>query len=449
MTSLRIEQLRSTLATQWRRLRGAGVGAVLLRGATIFLAIQVVGTGLNFLLHVMLARDLGAEQYGHYAYVLSWVVTLVVLPKLGLDVAVMAFLPVYVDRKEWGLLRGLLHTSSIATVAASFAVSAIAIAAISQLGVFEDSSLRATFWAGMAIIPIQTLSFVWASALRGMKRVGSSQVPLGVLYPLILVIGVLIWHRLVTTPLYSATAMWMTFASSGVVLVILGMNLWSALPVGARVAAPERALPEWRGAAVPLLVMSLLQILAARGGILIMGAFLGTTEAGIYFSADRLATLMALGAVAINSWAAPLIAELYGAGRSKELQRLVHVGTRGLVAYSVPLAVLLIAFGHRALGLFGPEFPRAYPALVILVVGQLAAAFVGPAGFLPTMTGHQQAASWVAAAMTVLNLGLSLVMIPTLGITGAAVASAVSLVVRSLAMAILAWRTVGIRSSVY
>jgi O-antigen/teichoic acid export membrane protein len=65
--------------------------------------------------------------------------------------------------------------------------------------------------------------------------------------------------------------------------------------------------------------------------------------------------------------------------------------------------------------------------LLILAVGQLATAATGPTGVLLTMTGKQKWEVGNTIAMVAFNFLLNLFLIPKMGKTGAAIATALSL----------------------
>jgi O-antigen/teichoic acid export membrane protein len=98
----------------------------------------------------------------------------------------------------------------------------------------------------------------------------------------------------------------------------------------------------------------------------------------------------------------------------------------GILAFSIPVSIVLIIWGREILALFGTQFTYGYPALVILTVGQLVNAFSGPVGFIMTMTGRHVEASYVIGGSAALNVILNAALIPSLGIIGAAVATSIT-----------------------
>jgi O-antigen/teichoic acid export membrane protein len=75
---------------------------------------------------------------------------------------------------------------------------------------------------------------------------------------------------------------------------------------------------------------------------------------------------------------------------------------------------------------------------VILAFGQLINVLFGPVGILLNMTGHERDTMRGLTMAAVLNVLLSLTLIPMFGINGAAIASAITLVICN----VLLWKSV-------
>jgi O-antigen/teichoic acid export membrane protein len=86
--------------------------------------------------------------------------------------------------------------------------------------------------------------------------------------------------------------------------------------------------------------------------------------------------------------------------------------------------LFLILFGDKLLAIYGPGYAQAYPSLIVLVIAQLVNTLCGPVGALLTMTGHEWYTFWVLGFSTLVNVILTILLIPFWGLAGAAVASA-------------------------
>jgi len=191
-----------------------------------------------------------------------------------------------------------------------------------------------------------------------------------------------------------------------------------------------------------------INVFTAEIDLLILGALKGPENVGVYSVAVRTADLIPFVLQAILPALAPQIARLHAAGDLHGLQRLVTLATRTLLALAVPVAVVLIVRGDWLLGLlYGPGLVQGHLALAILCVGQIINVGMGPVGMLLTMTGHERDALFCIGVSGVLNFGLSIVLIPGWGASGAAAAACVSLVVWNFLMAFSAYRRLGIQCS--
>ncbi len=100
------------------------------------------------------------------------------------------------------------------------------------------------------------------------------------------------------------------------------------------------------------------------------------------------------------------------------------------------------------LGLFGAGFGVARWALLVLLVGQLINAACGSVGYLLSMTGHQDDTARVYGITAVGNVALCYVGARWFGLTGAACATTLSMIVWNLWLYSLTHRRIGIHASV-
>jgi len=103
----------------------------------------------------------------------------------------------------------------------------------------------------------------------------------------------------------------------------------------------------------------------------------------------------------------------------------------------------ILAFGRPLLALFGDNFTDAYGVMALLAIGMMARAAVGPAERLLNMLGERKQCASVYAIAFGVNLAIGLVLIPTIGIEGAAISTSVALVAESVMLYRLAKRKLG------
>ena len=158
-------------------------------------------------------------------------------------------------------------------------------------------------------------------------------------------------------------------------------------------------------------------------------------EVGIYKVVFSLASLAILGLETINYVIQPYFARFYSEGALEQLQRLVTLSARVILAMALPPVILLVAFGEPTLEfLFGSVYGAGATALAILAMGQLVNAAMGSVGMLLNMTGHERDTMKGVAIAAVLNIALSAALIPPFGVEGAAVATATTLLIWNLVL---------------
>lgn len=166
---------------------------------------------------------------------------------------------------------------------------------------------------------------------------------------------------------------------------------------------------------------------------LLLGA-LGTEEdVGVYNVAIKLSTLTGIFLVAANSISAPKFAEFYARHDIKGLSVFVRQSTKLIFWSSVPILVLIMIFPSFFLRLFGEDFEIGITAMIILLVGQFINGISGSVGYLLQMTGKQNIFQIILFFALIINIILNALLIPLYGITGAAIATAVSTVFWNMA----------------
>jgi O-antigen/teichoic acid export membrane protein len=113
------------------------------------------------------------------------------------------------------------------------------------------------------------------------------------------------------------------------------------------------------------------------------------------------------------------------------------------------MAIVLLVVGKPMLMLFGPGFDAGYPLLFLLTGGVVARAAVGPAESLLTMSGNENICAAVYAATLALNVLLSVMLIPALGLWGAAIATASAMVFEAVTLSLTVRVKLGIAMAIF
>lgn len=175
-----------------------------------------------------------------------------------------------------------------------------------------------------------------------------------------------------------------------------------------------------------------------------LGVWRTAGEVGIYNAAIRTARMTSFILVAINSIAAPKYSALFTQGRLGDLERVARLSSLLMILATLPLLVIFLAAPETVMGLFGVEFREAAGILRILAIGQLVNVATGSIGFILLMTGLEKPFQNIMLIFVVLNVLLNILLVPPLGIAGAAIASALSVAGQNVAAVVVGKRKLGV-----
>jgi O-antigen/teichoic acid export membrane protein len=430
------------------REESAGMRDRLMKGVSGLLSLRVAFGAMSFVLTVLLARMLGAQAFGTYSYALAWVMLLGAPAVLGMDQLLVREVAAYSVKSRWDLLRGILRAANWTVLITSLSLAAIAAAVAWMLCGRNSPELVNTFWVGLLLIPLISLTRLRQATLQGLHRVVFGSIPERLILPALL-LATLVIIRISHLPLTAPTAMAFNVGATGVAFVVGAWLLHRNLPVPVRRTAPAYERSLWARSALPILLFSGAGIVFAQADTLILGSLKGPGMVGLYGVADKSAELLSFVLVAQNAAFASTAASLHAQRDLGALQRLTTRIARVTLFMTLPLAILFIGFGHWFLARFyGDAFLPARSALTILSIGQLINVATGLNGMLLIMTRNERALLKAVAASAVANIGLNLLLVPKWGMAGAATANTTSLLILNIIATVALHRRTRLHSTV-
>lgn len=410
------------------------------RSGIVAFAIFVAGAGLTYCAQLLIARIVGADTYGVYAYVLAWMTLAAYFSALGFDVALLRIVPTYQNQQAFGLIRGVIQYAQRWVLGVGLAVVALGIF-IGVMGPkWAADETRKTLLVGVWLVPLLAILWVRCSVLRayGMVAlpVASDRVVRdGVLIGL--VIAAAMWF---TRPIDAQLLMILTVAGACAGLALASYAMRQVQGRAEIRVAPEYDEKSWRAIAAPLLIIGAAEILLNRTGILYLGWSGDARNAGIYSLVFNISFVVALPRTAINTRFAPMLAGVFARNDQAVMQDLVNKSASWSFAAATAIGVVMWIFAEPILGWFGRDFAAGAPALRILLAGQVFAASTGSQLYIMTMTGHERNAAALLVACTVANVALTAFLARWFGLTGAAVATTATLIAWNLGMMHYIWR---------
>ena len=423
-------------------------GARMGQAALAAFAVRVLSAGIAYLTQMVLARWMGSSQYGIYVWIWVWVLILGGLSALGLQIAIIRFVPQYLERGEMELLAGMLRAGRAIPVVISTAVGTLGLAGLYLWGDALPSDYRSPLYLAMLCLPVYTLTEVQDGIGRGRSWILLGLLPPYVLRPLLILATMVAahalgWPMLATTA--AAAALLATWGTGIVQWLLMQRRLCSEPAAKVR---PRYLIGAWMATSLPICFITFCELIQQNLDVLVLTRFVDASHVGIYFAAQKSIGLIAFVNYAVGSAMAGRLSKLNARGDANGVRQAVREGALWTFGPSAAGAVLLLALGHPLLAMFGPEFTSGYPLMVVLAVGFVVRAAVGPAEYVLRMLGEQTLCAWVLGVTAVAYLLLSLVLVPAYGALGAAAANTATMVLAALLFLVLARRRLGFDVSV-
>ena len=410
--------------------------------------IRVVSAAVAFASQIVLARWLGGFEFGIYVYVWTWVLLLGGMVDLGLGSAAQRFIPEYIEHKRLALLRGFLGGSRwLASLIATTIAGAAALAVHALSPHIEPRSVWPLYLA-CAALPICGIAQVQSGIARSYDWINLGLSPGYVLRQMVLLalLGLAFAAGLpmnaVTATATAAAGWWCVTAGQS---IVLNRRLAEVVEPGPK----AYAVRSWLATSTPIFVVEAFFLLLTYADVLVLQIFRPPNEVGVYYAASKTMALVAFIYFSVAQTLAHKFAEYHVAGDRKRLADFLAIAVRMTFWPSLGSILVLLALGEPLLRMFGHEFVSGYYLMFILAIGLMARASVGPAERLLNMLGERRSCAVIYGASFAINVGLCFVLIPHLGITGAAVANAVTLVAESACLFVVAKDRLGLHCFIF
>ena len=399
-------------------------------------AVYFVGTiftaAAGYFFKVYLARRLGAEALGLYALGMSLVGIVGLFNAIGLPAAAARFVAEYSARGDFARLGGFLRRSLGLLTAGNLLLAVVVVMGGPWVAVhfYHAPGLRPYFWAFALIMLFGVLTTFLGQVMAGYRDVARRTVITQFIGTLATIAAAVV---LISLGWGFRGYMLAQVGSGALVLGLLAAAVWRMTPAPARVAktaAPvENKVVAFSAVAFGIAAVD---FVLSQSDKIVVGYYLAPKQVGIYAVAMALVGFVPIALQSVNQIFSPIIAELHATDKRATLQRLYGTLTKWIVMLTIPLALTMVIFARPLMGIFGAGFQAGAEVLAIGAVAQMINCGVGSVGFLLMMSGHQVEMVKIQAVNAALMIGLSIVLVPRMGITGAAVATAITVATTNL-----------------
>ena len=183
----------------------------------------------------------------------------------------------------------------------------------------------------------------------------------------------------------------------------------------------------------PRAVQATFQVIVLWLDILIVGALTDSYQAGIYNAVSKLAIVGTYALDATRLAIGPQLSAMLAKHQHERAAELYQSATRWLILATWPVYLIFATFPALTLGIFGPKYSAGAWALATLALAMLVNLGTGNVTVVLLMGGKSSWSAFNATGALVVNIALNLILVPRIGILGASIAWAASIIVDNVA----------------
>lgn len=418
-----------------RNVLVAAKGSGFLAGGSLF------EFATRFLIALLLARMLGAGDYGLYVIAISVATVFSGVAALGLDDAMVRYVAILAGRKDragvWGTIQIGLGVSAVLGVV--LGASLFVLAAPIAEGLFDEPELTGLLRLFAVVVPFLTISNALAGIARGFHRMDYTAVAENVVMSVVrLALLAAVAVAMQGMNVYAAS---IVFGISDVAATITFVVLLNReFPViGARLPPAQRRPREIFAFSIPLWLSGLLRQFRRNIQTLLLGASRNSASVGVFSIVDKVNLVGHIALLSLFIAVKPTLARLHDRGDHAGLSHLYVTTTRWALTLTVPFFLVSVLYPEAILVVFGDSFTVGASALVVMAFAELVNAGTGICGPVIDMTGHTRVKLVNSVILTVLLIGCNALFIPAWGVLGSALAFLVGTTVFNLLCVVQAW----------
>ena len=403
-------------------------------------ALNLIGAGVSavagVLLVVVVTRSMPQEQAGVFFALTSLFLIAEMVARLGTGTGLVYFVARLRRLDRSAEIRAVQQVALTPVVVASLLTSAVLLVWTPTFAGLAGADTPATRTAVVVLallLPVTTLSEALLAATRGhatmlptvaLDKIGRSVLQLVLVA---LAVGLAVGGG-------SLALLAGAYAVPWAVSAVLAW--WWLARLSRGLPRPDRPAPRpwrefWRFT-WPRAVNSLAALGLQRLDIVLLTVLTGPAAAAVYTAATRFLVVGQLVNASISTAAQPRLAEVLAVDDRASAQAVYRSATGWIVLLTWPLYLLCAVFAEFVMSIFGDGYEAGRPVIWILAGAMLLATACGMVDMLLNMAGRT---SWTLANSLValaVMIGVDLVLIPPLGILGAAIGWAAAILTNNL-----------------
>ncbi len=391
----------------------------ILTGSAITFVLKMSGMLLGYLIVLIISRQYGAEGIGVYNLTLSIMMFIAMIGSMGMNVSILRYVGQFNKSDEEYNLKLLYRYAVELVVPFSILLGVLLYffaGAIAE-NFFHNPIYKPALEFAAFIVPFLALHNISVEFIRGLKELKVSEFLRSVNAPvinifLLIFLGMFLVNELL--PIYTLSVGIVLSSTFAFLFIIKKIQIVKSKKVN------EFSKNEFIITSAPMMITVIASYLIGNVPLFMLETYSTTYEVGVFSVVIKVATLISVILVVVNTISAPKISELYWSKKYDELQIVVNHTSKLILISSLILAAIIIPYANHILLIFGEGFIVGGFALILLVFGQIINAATGPVSIFLNMTGKQHILKNIIILVTIFTVISSYYFIPIYGINGAA-----------------------------
>lgn len=390
-----------------------------------FLAIfssNVIGLLATFLITPIIVRVFGSRLYGDYAFMLSVLGVLMLFVDAGVFDGLRKYL-IESDRSpEWKDLVFAFYSRVAAALIAAVTVTIIILNTTGIIGRYLGEEFVLYFYVlAVLILAEQSFSIV-RGTLMGFSRERASESLYIVSYIIFAVVGLgLVFSGFGVAGILAGRAISRIIVTIAGLVIISRIVDYSYLTSVTPDEFPSTRLLTFN---INSLILFGLYVSMLHADIILIQFIEGSRSTGYYKAALTLAEFLWFVPRIVQIALLHSMSDLWSQGRDDEITAISARSTRYTLLFTILLTVGLGALADPTISTYyGNEFEPAVTPLLLLLPGALGFAAARPIFAIGQGKGELRYLIYATGTAALLNIVLNLLLIPSFGIQGAAVAT--------------------------
>jgi len=419
-------------------------------GVSIILFVYFLNALISYSLRLIMAKNLDVKEYGLFYALFSFLSLIFILRDLGLNQALVKFIPELVVHKQEGKIKAsVFFILGIEFLLSILITGALFIAAPFLAEVYFHETLAVQFIRLFSVaFFLFALEYVLASLLQGFQRITSLA-----LYQLL---------RNALLFVCTAALFWFGFGLYAPVLSYLVVSVLAScilIPfILKRIFAIHAIHMQWNQKENwKIFRYGIVAFLSGIGGVFLqytdttmLTYMRGLEETGLYNVAVPTAAIILYFSSAVTTVSFPLFSELYAARLKQKIRSAFDIIYRYVFLVSIPVVALFIVFPELIIGLlFGQKFVGAAKSLQILVIGSFLYVITQINFSFFNAANKQRYPMLLLVVAEVMNIVGNYFAIPRYGMTGAALVSVVCFFIMFITSTVMVRRLTGAQIPVW